>query len=161
MPKKRKPLALLHSASEDALPPRGGDEKRGGLARYLSFSVQGGELPPRVDELLETFGLNLDDLRQLGISARTFQKIIDKGCSGHVMRWLALDSLLTKAILFPFLDERGIQEAEVKGSGCADYLSTRVWPRERTVPFRAASLLKRSQGVHAFTDGVEEVITRL
>ena len=80
------------------------------LSRSSSLSLQVEDPQPRVAEFLERFGLSLRDLHEHNINPRVLQQMIDKRCSGYVMRWLALDDMLTKLLLFPWLDERGIRE---------------------------------------------------
>src|SRR5687767_11394599 len=62
-------------------------------------------------DFLDNIGLTLEDLRSAKIDQETFEQLLNKKFTRRLLRWLALDDLLLKSFMFPFLDERGIQQA--------------------------------------------------
>ncbi len=135
-----------------------------------AFSVISSEqnlLSSKTQIFLQQTGLNLEDLQRANISLAFLEEMLNKSLSKRLLRWLALDSTLSKATLFPFLDERGIQNEEIVAeqldckATLQKYFSTRVWIKGNSLPFKSERMIGRAYGVDSFYDGVEAVITRV
>jgi Ran GTPase-activating protein (RanGAP) involved in mRNA processing and transport len=123
-------------------------------------------LPPKVEKFLQDSGLTSVQLEQSGVQFHILSMLLNKSFSGRLLRWLALESLITKIILFLLLDERGVAYAEIntdvldRKTKLLQWFSSVVWPAAQALPFKSTSMLKRAYGVEAFCAGIESIVSR-
>lgn len=122
---------------------------------------------PKLQAIMERLDIYEDELTSYGIDIIALDQAINKNWSGRLLRWFALESLTVKFLQFPFLDERGIQSAEIvpASHGCCHQIvewgKTRVWSEAISVPFKSETMLRRIYGISNFFASTDKFITRV
>ncbi len=135
--------------------------------KLIDLPLDVADFSKRAQDFLKETGLTIQDLVDAKIRKEKFEQLLDASVTKRLLRWIALESLLQKAFLFPLLDERGIQNEVIisKNPNCCpatlEWLSSRTWPKAQSIPFKSETMARRAYAMDDFFDGIESVITRV
>lgn len=156
----KEPLLLKSPSDIESL------EDPAGLEVFSNSEIESLSPTPRVENFLKNTGLTINDLIEAHISVAALNQLFNLPLSRRILRWLVLEDSLLKVLLFPMLDERGInlKHPEAKTNfqkAFRLWCARRTWPRAAVVPFQSEKMLKRAYGVTGFFQGVEDWVSKI
>ena len=156
------PLNILNQPQEDR-----SSEADAGAAYQLLQEPPSTALSLELQTFLSTLELTQEDLQQASINPKVLSELLNRKWSGRLLRWLSLDDIVLKALLYPFLNKQGIENAVIKKEDLSyrerwkTYFTSRVFPKATALPFKSEIMLRRAYGVTSFFESVELVVTRV